>query len=135
MTAAPADLDRPDVIEAVAAAFGCYERALMAGDVDALTAFFWDSPDVVRFGVVDEEWGSRELLEWRRAHPGVPEGRTLSRTRINTFGAETAVVSTLFTYPEGTYPDGPRLGRQSQVWRLIAGSWVIVHAHVSEYAP
>ena len=122
------EVDRPEVIAEVAAAFGTYEKALAAADVEALMAFFWDSPDVVRFGVADEQWGTAQLLEWRRANPGVPAGRSLSRTRITTFGSDTAVVSTLFSYPDGT-----ALGRQSQTWRLIGGCWRIVHAHVSEH--
>jgi hypothetical protein len=123
-----ADLDRPEVMTAVAAAFGSYEQALAESNVEALMAFFWDSPEVVRFGVADEQWGTAALLEWRLANPGVPPGRTLSRTRISTFGSDTAVVSTLFTYPDGT-----ALGRQSQTWRLLAGDWRIVHAHVSQH--
>jgi hypothetical protein len=122
------DLDNPEVITAVAAAFGSYEQALAAGDVDLLMAFFWDSSEVVRFGVADEQWGTAQLLEWRLANPGVPAGRTLSRTRISTFGPDTAVVSTLFTHPDGT-----ALGRQSQTWRLMDGAWRIVHAHVSHH--
>lgn len=128
MTTSTTDLDRPEVMTAVAAAFGCYEQALAAGDVDALMNFFWDSPEVVRFGVADEQWGTAQLLEWRLANPGVPAGRTLSRTRISTFGQDTAVVSTLFSYPDGT-----ALGRQSQTWRLLDGTWRIVHAHVSHH--
>jgi hypothetical protein len=110
----------------VAAAFGAYEKALAAADVEVLMEFFWGSSEVVRFGVADEQWGTGQLLAWRTANPGVPAGRALSRTRISTFGSDTAVVSTLFSYPDGT-----DLGRQSQTWRLIGGAWRIVHAHVS----
>jgi len=123
-------LDDPAVMTAVAAAFGAYEQALVAGDVEVLMAFFWDSPEVVRFGVADEQWGTAQLLEWRRANPGVPPGRALARTRISTFGADTAIVTTLFSYPDGT-----ALGRQSQIWRLIDETWRIVHAHVSHHDP
>ena len=120
------EVDRPEVMAEVAAAFGAYEKALVAADIASLMEFFWDSPDVVRFGVADEQWGTAQLLAWRTANPGVPAGRVLTRTRISTFGSDTAVVSTLFSYPDGT-----ALGRQSQTWRLIGGAWRIVHAHVS----
>jgi hypothetical protein len=120
-------IDDPAVVAAVLAEFEAYEVALIAGDTAALMAFFWTGPDVVRYGVADEEWGTEELLAFRLANPGVWAGRELSRTRISTFGADTAIVSTLFTYP-----DNPKLGRQSQTWRLIDGSWRIVNAHVSE---
>jgi nicotinamidase-related amidase len=112
---------------AVAKVFADYEHALIAGDVVGLTEFFWPGPEVVRFGVSDEQWGAEELLAWRIAHPTVPPGRTLSATRITTFGADTAVVITLFSYPGRS-----ATGRQSQTWRLMEGRWRIVHAHVSE---
>ncbi len=123
---ATTELDRPEVMAEVAAAFGAYEKALAAADIAMLMEFFWDSPDLVRFGVPDEQWGTGQLLAWRTANPGVPARRALSRTRISTFGSDTAVVSTLFNYPDGT-----ELGRQSQTWRVIGGAWRIVHAHVS----
>jgi hypothetical protein len=128
-TQAATELDRPEVMAEVAAAFGAYEKALAGADVTALMDFFWDSSEVVRFGVADEQWGTGQLLAWRTENPGVPAGRVLSRTRISTFGADTAVVTTLFGYP-----DGAELGRQSQTWRLMGGAWRIVHAHVSHHA-
>ena len=42
-----------------------YEAALLRNDVDALNALFWDDPDVLRFGVADEQHGYAELVAWR----------------------------------------------------------------------
>jgi ketosteroid isomerase-like protein len=110
----------------VRAAFDAYEQALFVGDVAAMTACFWDSAELVRFGIADEQRGAAALAAWRIANPTVPPGRTLSDTVVSVFGADTAVVSTRFTNP-----GVPGHGRQSQTWVRTAGGWRIAHAHVS----
>jgi hypothetical protein len=120
------DIDRPDVVAEVAAAFTDYEKALVAGDVGALGAWFWDSPAVTRFGIADRQTGAAALHAWRAAQPPLPAGRRLYDTRITTFGPDLATVTTLFAYP-----DGPGEGRQSQTWVRLPEGWRIVHAHVS----
>ena len=122
------EINRPEVVAEVAAAFAEYEKALVAGDVDAMSRAFWDSAEVVRFGIADHQVGAAELRAWRAAQPPVPPGRTLVDLRITTFGEDTAVVTTRFWYP-----GRPTEGRQSQTWRLFPGKgWRVVHAHVSE---
>ena len=121
------ELNRPEVVAEVAAAFAAYEKALVAGDVDALSRAFWDSAEVVRFGIADHQVGAGELRARREAQPPLPPGRTLIEPRITTFGTDTAIVTTRFHYP-----DAPSEGRQSQSWRKFPGAgWQIVHAHVS----
>lgn len=120
-------LDRPDVAAEVRAAFGRYERALAAGDVATLTELFWDDPRCVRFGVADRQQGGAEIAAWRAAHPSVPPGRRLHDTRVLAVGDTTAVVTTLFGYPDGAVE-----GRQSQTWVRFAAGWRIVAAHVSQ---
>lgn len=110
-------------------AFAAYETALIDNDVAAMQRCFWDSEELVRFGVADEQWGARQLRIWRAAASPVPSGRTLGKTQVAVFGPATAVVTTLFCYP------GNRaLGRQSQTWVCFDGDWRIVSAHVSERA-
>ncbi len=120
-------LDRPDVVADVRAAFERYERALTAGDVAVLTELFWDDPRCVRFGVADRQQGASAIAAWRAAHPSVPAGRRLSGTRILAIDDRTAVVTTLFGYPDGAVE-----GRQSQTWARFDEGWRIVAAHVSE---
>lgn len=120
-------VDRPEVVAEVAAAFAGYERALVAGDAEEICDYFWDSPDVVRFGIGDHQYGIAEQRAWRRAQGALPPGRRLHETRITAFGADTAVVTTFFTYP-----DAVTRGRQSQTWIRLAAGWRIVSAHVSE---
>jgi hypothetical protein len=120
-------LDRPDVLAEVRAAFDRYERALADGDVAVLTELFWDDPRCVRYGVADRQHGSAEIAAWRRAHPSVPPGRRLRETVVVALDDRTAVVSTLFGYPDARVE-----GRQTQVWARLAEGWRIVAAHVSE---
>jgi hypothetical protein len=121
------EVDRPDVVADVRAAFDRYERALVAGDVAVLTELFWADPRCVRFGVTDRQQGDAEIAVWRAAHPSVPPGRRLWDTRVIAVDDRTAVVTTLFDYPDKAVE-----GRQSQTWVRFADGWRVVAAHVSE---
>ena len=124
------ELDRPEVVAEVRAAFDRYERALVDGDVAVLTELFWDDARCVRFGIADRQQGAAEIAAWRRAHPSVPPGRILRHTRVLAIDDRTAVVTTLFGYPDGAVE-----GRQSQTWVKLPEGWRIVAAHVSELSP
>jgi 1-carboxybiuret hydrolase subunit AtzH-like protein len=121
------DVNRPDVVAEVAKAFAEYEDALVANDVERLSGFFWDTEQVVRFGIDDHQTGATELRRWRNSQPSLPPGRTLTDTMINTFDTDVAVVTTRFSYPGTT-----TVGRQSQTWVRLPEGWRVVSAHVSE---
>jgi hypothetical protein len=123
------EINRPEVVAEVAAAFAAYEQALVAGEPDRIVDFFWQSPATVRYGIADHQMGIAEQRAWRWAQPPLPPGRRLRETRITTFGADYAVVNTLFDYPGST-----AVGRQSQTWVRLPPGWRIVAAHVSEPA-
>lgn len=122
---APLEIDRPDVVEEVRAAFVAYEAALVAHDLDTLDTAFWDDPRVIRYGVADAQRGPREVAEWRRNTGSVAPERALYDTQITAFGDDLAIVWTHFT----DALDG--IGRQSQVWARVDGAWRVVAAHVS----
>ncbi|GAA0227723.1 oxalurate catabolism protein HpxZ [Cryptosporangium japonicum] len=121
------EIDHPEVVAEVLAAFRAYEDALVRDDRAGILRWFWDAEETVRFGVADRQNGVDELRAWRAEQPPVPPGRTLAETRVTTFGTDYAVVTTLFTYP-----DGDALGRQSQTWVRFDAGWRIVSAHVSQ---
>lgn len=123
------ELNDPAVVAEVTKAFEGYEEALVAGDVDRLTGYFWDGPEVVRFGIADRQNGAEELRRWREAQPPLPPGRRRCDTRVLALGTDCAVVTTRFAYPGGDTE-----GRQSQTWARMPGGWRIVSAHVSEPA-
>jgi hypothetical protein len=121
------EIDLPDVVAEVRAAFAAYERALVANDVALLDAMFRDDSRTIRFGAGENLFGHAEISAFRAARPAAGLDRTLSRTVITTYGRDTAVASTLFHRP--TMPG--KVGRQMQTWVRFPQGWRIVAAHVS----
>jgi hypothetical protein len=122
-----AEVNNPATVAEVEACFRRYETALMGGDVTVMGELFWSSPLVTRFGVGDYQVGEEELAQFRAQRGAPPSDRVLDDTRIVTFGSDAAVVTTLFRYSGST-----KLGRQSQTWMRIDGTWQVVQAHVSQ---
>jgi Protein of unknown function (DUF3225) len=120
------EINRPDVVAEVRAAFERYEQALTAADTTTLTELTWDDPRVTRYGIADHQHGAAQIVEWRRTHPSIPAGRRHYNTEILTLGDHTAVVNTLFDYP-----NEPTQGRQTQTWAHFTQGWQIIAAHVS----
>ena len=116
----------PDAAEEVRACFEAYEEALLANDVAAMDAWFWDDPGVVRFGIAECQYGPQEIAAWRRTTSPVPADRRHLRTTVVAHGDDLAVVTLEFANGER-----PGLGRQSQVWARTPAGWRVVHAHVS----
>lgn len=120
------DIDLPEVVAQVRAAFDRYEAALVTNDVGALDAMFWEDERTVRFGIDECHYGFADISAYRRAQPFQTWPRTLRNTTVTTFGGDVAVVTTLFV------PDGASaLGRQSQTWVRLGDGWRVVSAHVS----
>ena len=121
------DIDRPEVVEEVTAAFARYERALMANDVATLNAIFRDDPRTIRYGAAENLYGYDAIKAFRVARSPLGLARTLSKTVITTYGRDFAVASTLF---HRATPPG-EVGRQMQTWVRFDDGWRIVAAHVS----
>ena len=119
------DIDLPDVVAEVTAAFARYERALMANDVAALNAMFRDDPRTIRYGIGENLYGHDAIAGFRAARSPAGLARTLSRTVITTYGRDVGVASTLFHRTPG------KLGRQMQTWVRFDTGWHVVAAHVS----
>jgi hypothetical protein len=104
------DIDLPEVVAEVRAAFDRYEQALVSNDVLILDEIFRDDPRTVRYGATENLYGYGEIKSFRAARSPVALGRKLSRTVITTFGRDFAVASTLYERP--TAPG--KIGRQTQ---------------------
>jgi ketosteroid isomerase-like protein len=64
------DINKPDTVAEVTAAFEAYERALMANDVDALVGdFFWEDPRVLRYSMGVNSYGPDEIRAARTRIP------------------------------------------------------------------
>lgn len=119
------EINRPDVVSEVEAAFARYETALVNNDVDVLNALFREDPRTIRYGIAENLYGYEEIAAFRSNRRMDQLSRTLSQTVITTFGDSFATAMTLFDRP----PGGP--GRQSQTWVKFPSGWQIVAAHVS----
>ncbi len=121
------EIDLPDVVAEVRAAFDRYEKALVTNDVDTLDELFRDDPRTIRYGATEILYGYPEIKAFRAARSPVGLGRTTSRTVITTYGREFATASTLYERPSAP----GKIGRQMQTWVKFPEGWRVVAAHVS----
>ena len=121
------ELNRPEIVAEVEAAFARYETALMANDVAALDACFWGSPHTIRYGMAENLYGIEAIRAFRGGRSPVGLARTLAGTVITTFGRDFATASTLFL--RATTPG--KVGRQMQSWVRLPEGWRVVAASVS----
>ncbi|MPT23256.1 MAG: oxalurate catabolism protein HpxZ [Starkeya sp.] len=121
------DIDLPEVVAEVRAAFERYERALVGNDVAELDALFWDDARTLRYGGAENLYGIAAIRAFRAARSPAGLERTLDGTVITTYGRDMAVASTLFR--RETAPG--RVGRQMQTWMRTPEGWKVVAAHVS----
>ena len=124
------EIDLPEVVSEVRAAFEAYERALVANDVAALDAMFWDNPRTVRFGSTENLFGYEAIKAFRAARSPGGLARSLSDIVITAYGHDVAIVSTLFR--RASLPS--KVGRQMQTWMRFPEGWRVVAAHVSVIA-
>jgi len=121
------DVNLPEVVAEVGAAFERYEAALVGNDVAALDALFRDAPESIRYGATESLYGSAEIAAFRAARSPAGLARRRERTVITTYGRDFAVASTLFR--RDTAPG--KVGRQMQTWVRFPEGWRVVAAHVS----
>lgn len=119
-------INLPEIVSEVSAAFARYEDALVNNRVEVLDELFWTSPLTVRYGAAENLYGIEEIRAFRQARPSAGLARTLRRTVITTYGTDHATAMTEF-FREGS----SRTGRQSQTWVRMPEGWRVVAAHVS----
>lgn len=121
------DINLPDIVAEVTAAFETYEKALVRNDVATLDALFHNDPRTIRFGAGENLYGYGQIKAFRAARSPAGLARRLSRNVITTYGRDTAIASTLF---QRDSMQG-KIGRQMQTWLRFPEGWRIVAAHVS----
>ena len=121
------DIDLPDVLAEVGAAFARYEAALVSNDTAVLGELFRNDPRTLRYGIGENLYGYDAIQAFRGARSPVGLMRKTAQTVISSYGRDSAVASTLF------YRDSApgRVGRQMQTWIRFPEGWRIVAAHVS----
>jgi hypothetical protein len=118
------EINIPEVVAEVAAAFARYERAVVSNDVAVLDELFWRSPHTIRYGATELLYGYDEIARFRAARPGTGLARSVERQVITTFGRDFATASIHFLR-------NGRTGRQMQTWVRMPEGWHVVAAHVS----
>jgi hypothetical protein len=121
------EIDLPEVVAEVTAAFRRYEAALVSNDVATLDELFRKDSRTIRYGGAEILYGYKEIAAFRAARSSVGLARTLSKTAISTYGRDHAVASTL--YHRSAQPG--KIGRQMQTWVRFPEGWRVVAAHVS----
>lgn len=121
------EIDLPDVVKEVRAAYDRYNQAVNAGNIAILNSTFRDDPRTIRYGQGENLYGYKEIEGFRAAARPLDPPRTLSKTVITTYGRDFAVASTL-TY-RANAPG--KVGRQMQTWVRFPDGWRVVAAHVS----
>ena len=121
------EIDLPEVVAEVRAAFERYEQALVTNDVAVLDATFNEDARTIRYGGAEILYGFAEIAAFRAARSPVGLMRAISKTVITTYGRDFAVASTLFH--RDTMPG--KVGRQMQTWVRFPEGWQVVAGHVS----
>jgi len=121
------EVDLPDVVAEVKAAYDRYNNAVNAGNIAVLNSTFCNDPRTIRYGQGENLYGYKEIEGFRAAAQPLNPPRTLSKTVITTYGHDFAVASTLTS--RANQPG--RVGRQMQTWVRFPDGWHVVAAHVS----
>ena len=118
------EVNRPEIIAEVRAAFDRYNAAIDKKDVAVLNELFWKSETTVRFGYSEHLFGHGAIVEFRGTKwLGGPK-RHMTSVIITTVGQDCAATSALFVR-------GDVISRQTQTWARFPEGWRIVAAHVS----
>jgi len=120
------EINIPEVVAEVTAAFKRYEKALVTNDIAVLDELFWKSPHTLRYGVTENLYGYDAIASFRKNRSPVNLERSLMNTVITTYGRDFATANTEFQRQGSN-----RTGRQSQTWMRTEEGWRIVSAHVS----
>jgi hypothetical protein len=124
------DINRPEVLAEVQAAFARYEQALVSNDVAVLDELFWDSAHTLRYGATENLYGYPAIQSFRSARPAAGLARRIMRQVITTYGDNMATANIEFVRA-----GNPKVGRQSQTWLKLPAGWRVVAAHVSLIDP
>lgn len=120
------EINLPEVLAEVKAAFERYEAALVSNDVAVLDELFWRSPHTIRYGATENLYGYQAIAAFRAGRPVQDLRRSLSNTVITTYGHDYATANTEFQKTTSG-----KVGRQTQTWLRTPEGWRVVSAHVS----
>lgn len=123
----------------VLVAFENLLNGIRHADVDAVTAAYWNSPQLILFnnnGTVTRGW---EQMRKNResSYPELKDVRLETRdVRTQMLGRDGAIITCLWTQSQ-TFRGTPETatGRMTLVFRRIGSTWKAIHLHTSPDAP
>ncbi|MBH8565774.1 oxalurate catabolism protein HpxZ [Nostoc sp. CENA67] len=118
----------PAVVKELTDLYLQYEEALTNNNLEVMDSLFWDAPEVVRFGLAENLYGSEEIRNFRASRPNPKIEREISNLKVVTFGKDASTVTLEF---RRIINGVERFGRQSQTWYRFPEGWKVVSAHVS----
>lgn len=124
------DINLADVHAEITAAFWRYVDALVANDIDAVTAAFWDSEHTLRYGTGENLYGMAAIAAFRNTQRGRSFKLDITRLVITSFGRDFGTANC-----EMLRSDTGGGGRMSHTWVRLPEGWRIVAAHVSPAPP
>ena len=85
------DINLPEVVAEVSAAFERYEHALVNNEVEVLDELFHNSPHTLRYGATENLYGYAAIQEFRASRPSQGLQRERMNIVITTYGRDFAV--------------------------------------------
>jgi ketosteroid isomerase-like protein len=123
----------------VLAAFEALLEGIRAADVDAVTAAYWHSPQLILFnnnGTVTKGW--EQMRKNRQSsYPDLKDVKLEARDiHVQMLGRDGAIVTSLWTQSQ-TFRGTPETatGRMTLVFRRLGNSWKAIHLHTSPDSP
>ncbi|HEV7860021.1 MAG TPA: nuclear transport factor 2 family protein [Pyrinomonadaceae bacterium] len=137
---APAKASAKDpTARGVLAAFESLLEGIRHADVDAVTAAYWNSPQLVLFnnnGTVTRGW--QQLHDNRaNSYPNMKDVKLDVRDlRVQMLGRDGALLTCLWTQSQ-VYKGTPETaaGRMTIIFRRVGNDWKAIHLHTSPDAP
>lgn len=117
-------INHPQALAEVSAAFQRYQEAVIANDLPVLNELFWDNALTLRYGIAENLYGYGEISGYRAARSPAGLARQETKRVVTCYGRDYATTNIEFTR-------SGRHGRQSQAWVRMPEGWRIVAAHVS----
>ena len=118
------EIDLPEVVAEVRAAFDRYEQALVSNDAAILGATFRDDPRTIRYGIAENLYGYKEIEAFRARSSGPgPRSEYGDHDLRPRFCCGLDAVLSCWLTGQGQSPDAD-MGTLPEGWRVVA-------AHVS----
>ena len=78
------EINHPETVLEVRAAFMRYEQALVTNNVAELNALFWNSEHALRFGVTENLYGYDEIANFRAHRPAAQGDDDVADANVQT---------------------------------------------------